>query len=141
MNIIFKKSLNVFPEHTPKKMTPGSSGFDLYASNSIYLISRGRALVNTGIAIKIPEGYEGQIRPRSSLSLKGIDVAFGTIDSDYIGELKVTVVNNTFDYYQIKVGDRIAQLVICPIVANIQFIEGELEKTERGENGWGSTGE
>jgi dUTP pyrophosphatase len=91
----------------------------------------------------IPEGYEGQVRPRSGLALKqgvGIPNAPGTIDADYRGEVKVILINLSTSPVTIKQGDRIAQLVICPIVRAELLLSGELPETGRGAGGFGSTG-
>jgi dUTP pyrophosphatase len=98
--------------------------------------------VPTGIAVEIPEGYEGQIRPRSSLAARGIIIlnAPGTIDSDYRGEIQVLMYNLMHTPYQIVPGDRIAQLVITKVArTHIQVVE-ELTATERDTGGFGSTG-
>jgi dUTP pyrophosphatase len=98
-------------------------------------------MVPTGLAIEIPEGYDAQVRPRSGLSLKGIGVAFGTVDADYRGELRVTMWTfGDLDEYELHDGDRIAQLVIARL-APVRVLEvGELTETSRGGGGHGSTG-
>jgi len=102
-----------------------------------------RVAVPTGLVLEIPEGYEGQVRPRSGLAIKaGLTVvnAPGTIDSDYRGELKVLLVNLGSEAVSIGRGDRIAQLLVAP-VTRASFIESEdLSVSERGEGGFGSTG-
>lgn len=102
-----------------------------------------RALIPTGIAIEIPPGYEAQIRPRSGLAIRhGITLLNtpGTIDADYRGEIKVIVINLGSEDFVIKRGDRIAQMVICPVVkVELQEVE-ELSSTERSDGGFGSTG-
>ena len=97
--------------------------------------------VSTGVAIEFPPGFDAQIRPRSGLSLKGVGVAFGTIDSDYRGELLVTMwVFGSKTEHVISHGDRIAQLVVAPLAdATIVEVE-ELSNSERGTGGHGSTG-
>jgi dUTP pyrophosphatase len=99
--------------------------------------------VPTGIKIKVPEGYEGQIRSRSGLSSRfGVWVVNqpATIDQDFVGELVIPMYNSGLQNYKIKRGDRIAQLVICPVViASLEEVE-TLPATDRGENGFGSTG-
>lgn len=125
---------------SPKRATKGASGFDLTCVGGHVLKPGDRATLPTGIAVAIPEGFEGQIRPRSSLSKRGIDVYLGTIDADYRGELKVVIGNNSGKTYVVAAGDRIAQLVICPVYHG-DFKEVKvLDKTERGEGGFGSTG-
>ncbi|MBM3157001.1 MAG: dUTP diphosphatase [Chloroflexi bacterium] len=128
----------------PKRATPGSTGLDLCAcienEGKIALSAQPR-LIPTGIAIEVPRGYDVQIRPRSGLSAKGVGVTFGTIDSDYRGEILVTMY--LFDpdaTFEIKHGDRIAQMVISRI-ADLPIVEvEELSATERGSGGHGSTG-
>ena len=129
----------------PKRATPGSTGFDLFAciegEGKIALVGTQPKLIPTGIAIEVPRGYDVQIRPRSGLSAKGVGVTFGTIDSDYRGEILITMYlfdpNATFE---IKHSDRIAQMVISTI-ADLPAVEvEELSPTKRGAGGHGSTG-
>ena len=127
----------------PRRSTPGATGFDLYAcveGGSVQLTTTPR-LVGTGIAIEFPPGYDAQIRPRSGLSSKGVGVTFGTVDSDYRGEVMVTMHMLTpSGSFEIKHGDRIAQLVILKL-ADVEVIEAaELSAPERGAGGHGSTG-
>lgn len=98
-------------------------------------------MVPTGLAIEVPPRYDVQVRPRSGLSLKGIGVAFGTVDADYRGELRVTMWTfGDLDKYVLHDGDRIAQIVIARL-APVRVVEvDELSSTERGEGGHGSTG-
>jgi dUTP pyrophosphatase len=130
----------------PEYQTSGSAGCDLCAAvNDDVLLEPGaRALVPTGIAIALPEGYEAQIRPRSGLSIRhGITVinAPGTIDADYRGEISVPMVNLSNAPYTIKRGDRIAQMVIAPYTIAVWRQTTELDTTnERGVEGFGSTG-
>ncbi len=129
----------------PSYATPGSAGFDLRAAveDKVVLEPGERALIPTGIILEIPEGYEGQVRPRSGLAVnKGVTVlnSPGTIDSDYRGEIKVILINLGKEKVEIKRGDRIAQLVISPVVkADIEEVE-DLSETLRGSGGFGSTG-
>ncbi|MEA1913353.1 MAG: dUTP diphosphatase [candidate division WOR-3 bacterium] len=126
----------------PCYQTEGSSGLDLYASRECILGPGDFKIISTGIALEIPLGFEGQIRARSGLASKyGIGVlnSPGTIDSDYRGEIKVILFNLGRDKFQIKKGDRIAQLVISRVV-KIQLKEAwKLEGTERNNQGFGST--
>jgi dUTP pyrophosphatase len=105
------------------------------------VLRRAPQMVPTGIAIEIPEGWDAQVRPRSGLSLKGVGVAFGTVDADYRGELRVTMWTfGDLDDYELHDGDRIAQLVIARL-ALVRVVEaGELTETSRGGGGHGSTG-
>ncbi len=139
------KIINKSGNPLPKYQTAGASGMDLLSSNEedIVLAPLARALVPTSLYIEIPEGYEGQIRARSGLSIKhGITLinAVGTIDSDYRGELRIPVVNISNEEYTIKKGERVAQLVIARY-ERAELIEvEELELSERGSGGFGSTG-
>ena len=129
----------------PKYETLGSSGMDIAAhiENNIIIDPGEKALVTTGFSIAIPRGYEVQIRPRSGLAAKkNITVLNtpGTIDADYRGEIKVILINFGKEKFVIKNGERIAQMVVCPVVqANLEEVE-ELPVTKRGSDGFGSTG-
>ena len=129
----------------PQYQTAGSAGFDLMAAvDDPVAIAPGRiALIPTGLAMAIPAGYEGQVRPRSGLAVKqGLTVvnAPGTIDSDYRGEVKVGLINLGPAEAVVSRGDRIAQLVIAPVV-QVGFKEVEtLPETDRGAGGFGHTG-
>lgn len=129
----------------PAYMTSHSAGMDLYAELAEDLVLRpgARALVPTGIAIELPDGYEAQIRPRSGLALKhGISLVNspGTIDTDYRGEIGVIVINHGADPFVIRSGERIAQMVFAPF-ARASLIEvAELGETARGAGGFGHTG-
>jgi len=129
----------------PAYKTPGSSGMDLvaYIKNKIIINPGKTAMIPTGIAVAIPKNYEIQIRPRSGLAVnKGISVLNtpGTIDSDYRGEIKIILINLGKKSFDIKSGDRIAQIIVCP-VSKAKFKEvKQLPKTTRGKGGFGSTG-
>ncbi len=129
----------------PEYATDGSLGVDLSAAiDGSLTIKKGcREAVPTGIAIEVPKGYGGFVFPRSGLSLKkGITLcnAVGVIDNDYTGEIKVPLINLSDKDYKVNSGDRIAQLVIIPTeIANFKEVE-ELDETERGGGGFGSTG-
>lgn len=126
----------------PVRGTPGSVGYDLRACVSLEIQPGTRRLVDTGIRVRMPSGVYGRIAPRSGLSVRGVDVGAGVIDPDYRDVLKVLLVNNGTDVLDVKVGDRIAQLVLervaTPLVRVVQGIS-ETE-TERGIGGFGSTG-
>ena len=129
----------------PRYETPGASGLDLRADieSGISVAAGERVLVPTGIAMAIPEGFEAQVRPRSGLALKhGISMVNtpGTIDADYRGEISVILINHSKEEFQIQRGDRIAQLVIAPVVQPQIFEVQELEETDRQSGGFGSTG-
>jgi len=129
----------------PGYMTPHAAGMDLYAelTHELVLNPGARALVPTGIAIELPEGYEAQVRPRSGLALKhGIALVNspGTIDTDYRGEIGVILINHGTEPFVVRNGERIAQLVFAPF-ARATLVEAvELEGTKRGEGGFGHTG-
>lgn len=127
----------------PAYATAGSAGLDLPLGEDVTLAPGARALVPTGFALAIPAGFEGQIRPRSGLAVRlGLTVlnAPGTLDSDYRGEVKVPLINLGQDSLTLTRGMRIAQLVIAPAPqANILEVS-ELEATDRGASGFGSTG-
>jgi len=130
---------------TPHYQTEHSAGVDLYAAvNDETVIGAGAwKLIPTGIAIAIPEGYEGQVRPRSGLALKhgiGMLNAPGTIDADYRGEIGVILFNFSDLPYTIRCGDRVAQLVISKIVRASFKSVNELSETKRGSGGFGHTG-
>ncbi len=129
----------------PMRATPLSAGADLYActDSDITLNPGERILVPTGIAAAIPNGYGGFVFPRSGTASKyGITLSncVGVIDSDYRGEIKIPVVNLGQEQFVIKSGDRIAQLVIMPIDLTEFSVCSELDETDRGEGGFGSTG-
>ena len=129
----------------PAYASDGSAGADLCAAVDEELIIRPgeRAAVPTGLVLEIPDGHEGQVRPRSGLAIRaGLTIvnAPGTIDSDYRGELKVLMINLGSDPVSINRGERIAQLLIAP-VTRASFVESEaLSLSERGDGGFGSTG-
>ena len=127
----------------PAYATSGAAGMDVLSAESVTIRPGQRHAVATGLAVAIPENYEIQVRPRSGLAFKhGITVPNtpGTIDSDYRGELKVILINHGSDDFAIVRGDRIAQLVLAPVTqARWDEVE-ELDETDRGEGGFGSTG-
>ncbi len=127
----------------PAYATDGAAGMDVVSAEDVTLAPGARHAVATGLAMAIPEGYEIQVRPRSGLALKhGISVPNtpGTIDSDYRGELKVILVNLGSEPFVIARGDRVAQLVLAPVVQAVWEEAAELDATERGGGGFGSTG-
>ena len=129
----------------PAYKTSGSSGMDLVAHirNKITINSGKTAIIPTGIAIAIPKNYEIQIRPRSGLAIKkGISVLNtpGTVDSDYRGEIKIILINLSKKSFVVKSGDRIAQMILCPIARGKLKEVNNLPKTLRGKGGFGSTG-
>jgi len=139
------KIINESSNPLPQYATPGSAGMDIRAHlpAPVYMNSLERQLIPTGLFIELPKGYEGQVRPRSGLSIKyGLTClnSPGTIDSDYRGEIKVILINLSKDIQVIQPGDRIAQLVIQN-VQKVKWKEVELiQETERNEGGFGHTG-
>ena len=132
----------------PARATDLSAGLDLCANVHVDVVIKPgeRELISAGIKIALPHGFEAQIRPRSGLALRsgiGIPNAPATIDADYRGEIKVILINWGADDFTVKRGDRIAQMVICP-VAMVEFTELEenktLPETVRGDGGFGHTG-
>lgn len=118
----------------------GDSGADLHMLHDLDLYPGCIERVGFGIAIEIPPGYEGQIRPRSGLMSRGFSVELGTVDGSFRGELGAVLVNHSRDdAWRIKAGDRVAQLVIVPVLAATYEASAELSATERGERGFGST--
>ena len=129
----------------PKYETQGSSGMDLSANvvSSINIEPGKKEIIPTGIAISVPKGFEVQIRPRSGLAAKHNVTVLntpGTVDADYRGELKVILINLGQETFKIEKGFRIAQMVLSPVVqAKFEEVDN-LDDTERGEGGFGSTG-
>ncbi len=145
MQKIEVKIVNTSSNQLPAYATEGSAGMDLRANleEAITLQPLQRSIVPTGLSIELPQGYEAQVRPRSGLAInQGITClnSPGTVDSDYRGEIKVILINLSNEPQQIKHGDRIAQMVICKVEqAALQWVQ-ELNKTLRGEGGFGHTG-
>jgi dUTP diphosphatase len=128
----------------PAYAHPGDAGADLYAAEDVTLPAGGRAVVGTGVAIAVPDGFAVFVHPRSGLAARhGITLVNtpGTIDAGYRGEVKVVLLNTDKDQpFKVSRGDRIAQLVVQP-VARARFLDvGELPATPRGDGGFGSTG-
>lgn len=127
----------------PTYASAGAAGMDVLAAEDVELAPGTRHAVATGLALAIPPGFEIQVRPRSGLALKhGISVpnAPGTIDSDYRGELKVILINHGSEPFAVRRGDRVAQLVLAPVVRAVWDEVNALDETERGAGGFGSTG-
>ncbi|HVT12077.1 MAG TPA: dUTP diphosphatase [Fimbriimonadaceae bacterium] len=127
----------------PAYQTEHAAGMDLRCAEDFTLYPNERRLIGTGLRMAIPPGYEGQVRPRSGLAYRhGISMVNspGTIDADYRGEIGVILINHGADVVTFSAGDRIAQLVICPVARAELVVVESLEETERGEGGFGSTG-
>ena len=127
----------------PAYATEGAAGMDIVSAEDVTLAPGARHGVATGLSVAIPAGYEIQVRPRSGLALKhGISIPNtpGTIDSDYRGELKVILINHGAEPFAIARGDRVAQLVLAPVTQAAWNEVADLDETERGAGGFGSTG-
>jgi dUTP pyrophosphatase len=135
----------------PTKMTAGSAGFDLYSAESVEIpptrcepdgrAEVGRALVSTGLVIELPPGTVGRVASRSGLSTKAnVETGAGWIDSDYRGMVKVELKNFSSKPYKVNAGDRIAQLVVLPLVEVEVRVVTDVRETSRGGGGFGSTG-
>lgn len=124
----------------PTRGTEGSSGYDLYAPEDVYIVPQQVVVIHTGVRIELPRGFEGQVRPRSSLAKRGLWVSLGTIDSDYRGVIGATMINHGRESQKLKAGDRVAQLVIARVEHPEWRQADELTDTVRGTGGFGSTG-
>jgi dUTP pyrophosphatase len=125
----------------PVRGSSGAAGYDLTSIEECIILPGRRAVVSTGISVKVPEGTYGRIAPRSGLAVKhGIQVGAGVIDADYTGELKVVLFNQNNKKYSIKPGFRIAQLILEQCVTPEVVEVDDLDATDRGSNGFGSTG-
>lgn len=145
METVNVKVVNTGKQQLPKYQTPQSAGMDLRANieEPILLHPMERHLFPTGLHIQLPAGYEGMVRPRSGLALKhGITVLNtpGCVDCDYIGDVGVVLINLSNECFEVKPGERIAQLVISPIVQATLVEVEKLDATERGDGGFGHTG-
>lgn len=128
----------------PAYARPGDAGFDLRAVETTVVPAHSRRLIKTGWAVAVPEGYELQVRPRSGNAFKhGVTVlnSPGTIDSGYRGEIGVLLYNSSDTSYEILYGTRVAQAVLAPVVQAIFMPVDRLDETERGDGGFGHTGE
>ena len=124
------------------RATEGSVGYDLRSIDSVSIDPWKRVKIPIGLAVSMPHGVYGRISPRSSLALKGIDIGGGVIDQDYRGEISVILINNSDDAYVVSPGDKIAQLIF-EVVATPKILvvdDGDLDATERGSGGFGSSG-
>lgn len=125
----------------PSRGSTGAAGYDLYSTESHVILPGKRAVVGTGIAVQLPDGVYGRVAPRSGLSVKhGIHIGAGVVDPDYRGEIKVVMFNLGSESYVIKPGYRIAQLILERFLME-QVVVGDITDTERGEGGFGSTGQ
>jgi dUTP pyrophosphatase len=139
---IVMKYTKVVPEaYPPTKGSVKAAGYDLKSAYDCTVPARGKALVDTGIKVQLPEGCYGRIAPRSGLAVKNfIDVGAGVVDEDYRGVIKVVLFNHSDSAFEVKSGDRIAQFICEQIYyPDLEEVK-ELTETERGEGGFGSTG-
>ncbi len=129
----------------PRYMTEHAAGMDIHAvvEETIIIKPGERVLLGTGISVAIPPGYEAQIRPRSGLAIRsGITLlnSPGTIDADYRGEIKIIMINHGRDDFIVKSGDRLAQIIIAPVVRCVWKEKQKLDESQRGSGGFGHTG-
>lgn len=125
----------------PTRANPGDAGYDLYALEDQPIHPGGRAVIRTGISLAIPEGYYGRIAPRSGLAVKkGIDVLAGVVDSTFRGEIGVVLINLGRDLFEVRTGDRIAQLIIERYHDVNWEVVDTLPESARAAGGFGSTG-
>lgn len=142
IDVKIKRATEAIPKW-PQYETPQSAGADIRSRIDTIVPAHGRKLVPTGMFIALPAGYEAQVRPRSGLALKkGITVLNtpGTVDADYRGEVGVILFNTTDEDFEIKTGDRIAQIVLNKVEQINWIIVDDLDATERGDGGFGHTG-
>ncbi|KZT06730.1 dUTP diphosphatase [Laetiporus sulphureus 93-53] len=140
-----KTTLHVFLDHpqaiVPTRQTEGAAGYDLHSAEEVVIPGHSRLLVDTGLKLMIPSGCYGRIAPRSGLAVKhGIDVGAGVIDSDYVGRVKILLINTLDTPFQIEYGDRVAQLILERNDTPITEVVTEIAETTRGTAGFGSTG-
>lgn len=124
----------------PQYQTHGAAGFDLHADEDTVIMGGSRRLISTGLAMAVPLGTMLRVCPRSGLAVKGIDVGAGVVDADYRGEVKVLLINTGIDLFTVKRGDRIAQGVVLPVTLVAFDVVDDLDETQRGSGGFGSTG-
>ncbi len=125
----------------PRRSTCGSAGYDISANETIIIPPGKRALVGSGISVEIPPNTYLRIAPRSGLATRGIDVSGGVVDSDYRGEIKVILVNNSDKEFSIFLGERMAQMILEQILTpDVEVISQHCIETRRGDKGFGSTG-
>ena len=125
----------------PIRAHAGDAGLDLYTPRDVYIESKGSAIIDTGVHIELPPYTVGEIKSKSGLNFKhGLTVPTGTVDYGYTGSIQVKIYNHSNQPYTFKRGDKIAQLVICPILLPELEVVDKLDDTDRGDNGFGSTG-
>jgi dUTP pyrophosphatase len=126
----------------PARGSLHAAGLDLYSIETLTILPHNRAGVRTGLAVSIPRGFYGRVAPRSGLAVRhGLDVLAGVIDSDYRGEIICALINHGDEPFEIRPGERIAQLIIEAIITPEPVWSEDLSETERGKRGFGSTGQ
>jgi len=121
----------------------GDAGYDLYALEAATLTAGSRMLIPTGLHVEIPEGYVGLVKDRSSMAVAGVHTMAGVIDSSYRGELKILLLNTNPADYTVKIGQKIAQLIVVPYYGHTVEVVDQLDQltsSDRGQSGFGSTG-
>lgn len=137
MNINVKLDKDAY---MPEKAYKSDAGFDIKTPREIWVLSKKSAVVDTGVHVEIPEGYVGFLKSKSGLNVQKSITSEGVIDSGYTGSIVVKLYNNSKNDYKFNVGDKITQLIILPIPeVNLTLVD-EFKTTERGNNGFGSTG-
>lgn len=126
--------------YMPKRAHPADAGLDLRSPVNKFVPSFGSAIIDTGVHVEIPEGYVGMLKSKSGLNVKHGLTSEGVIDSGYTGSIVVKLYNHSAKEYLVQKGDKISQLVIMPIFTPQLEIASRLEETDRGDNGFGSTG-
>lgn len=124
----------------PDRAHDDDAGLDLFSPKTVIVTGRGSAVIDTGVHVEIPRGYAGFLKSKSGLNVLYGITSEGVIDTGYTGSIKVKLYNNSDSDYRIKKGDKISQLVIMKIALPKVEIVGELKRTPRGDNGFGSTG-
>ncbi|EDO14343.1 hypothetical protein Kpol_182p1 [Vanderwaltozyma polyspora DSM 70294] len=142
MNSTLKVQLRSADATAPTKGSTEAAGYDIYASQPTVIPARGQGLVGTDISFTVPIGTYGRIAPRSGLAVKnGIQTGAGVVDRDYTGEVKVVLFNHSEKDFEVKKGDRVAQLILERIVDDAEVVVVEsLDESTRGAGGFGSTG-
>ena len=135
------KIKKIFPHATlPTRAHPGDAGLDLYSLESFELAPQQSHVTQTGIAIALPHGYVGLVADRSSMAKRGVKTVGGVIDAGYRGQVHIVLFNISSTPVSIQAGDRIAQLMILPMIAPMPLEVQELDETSRGDKGFGSSG-
>lgn len=124
----------------PSKAHKEDAGYDLYSPEAVIVPARESVSIDTGVHVQIPEGYVGMLKSKSGLNVKYGITSEGVIDCGYTGSIRVKLYNNSNNHYVFEAGDKITQLVIIPIADTELVISRDLEESERGSNGFGSSG-